>query len=205
MSDSFQPPIKGVVLAAGQSRRLGHPKQLLELDGRALIDRVVDRCLASRLDDVIVVVGHEAAAVRHALTGRDVFFVVNDHHEEGQSTSLIAGLNAAGDAGAIIVVLGDQPGIASAAIDRLIEARVNQGATVAMARYGAERGHPVLFGRELFAELRGITGDQGGREVIRRHHGEIVLIDGGADRVPADIDTLEDYARLVDRHTRSES
>jgi len=179
---------------------MGQPKQLLDFDGKPLIAHVVERCLAARLDDVLVVIGHEAASVSQALTNSDVFFVVNPHHEEGQSTSLIAGLDAAGDADAIVVVLGDQPGIDSAAIDRLIEARRAQGISLGMARYGAERGHPILFGRELFDELRNITGDQGGRHLVRRHQDEIVLVDGGADRVPEDIDTLEDYALLLERH-----
>jgi molybdenum cofactor cytidylyltransferase len=198
MATSPSPLIKGIVLAAGQSRRLGQPKQLLVLDGRSLISHVVECCLASRLDDVLVVVGHEAAAVRHALTGLDVFFVVNDRHEEGQSTSLIAGIAAAGGAGAVVVVLADQPGIDGAAIDRLIEARQG-GATLGMARYGERRGHPVLFGHEVFDELRCITGDQGGRDVLRRHGDDVVLVDGGSDQVPVDVDTAEDYAQLLER------
>jgi molybdenum cofactor cytidylyltransferase len=198
MATSPSPLIKGIVLAAGQSRRLGQPKQLLVLDGKSLISHVVECCLGSRLDDVLVVVGHEAAAVRHALTGLDVFFVVNDRHEEGQSTSLIAGIAAAGRAGAVVVVLADQPGIDGAAINRLIEAR-QAGATLGMARYGERRGHPVLFGHEVFDELRYITGDQGGRDVLRRHGDDVVLVDGGSDQVPVDVDTAEDYAQLLER------
>ena len=202
MADSRSRLIKGIVLAAGSSRRLGHPKQLLDLDGKLLIAHVVERCLASDLDDTIVVVGHEAGAVRHALTGMDVFFVFNSRYEEGQSTSLLAGLDAAGDADAIVVVLADQPGVEARAIDRLIETRNEQRAALAMTRYGERRGHPVLFGREYFGELRGVTGDQGGREVLRRHTGVVVLIDGGSPEPPLDVDTAEDYARLRERHQR---
>lgn len=204
MAGSPSPLIKGVVLAAGSSRRLGQSKQLLVLDGKPLIAHVVERCLSSGLDDAIVVVGYEAGAVRHALTGVDVFFVVNSRYEEGQSTSLLAGLESAGDADAIVVVLADQPGIEAGAIDRLIRARREQGSMLGMAGYGERRGHPVLFGREYFGELRGVTGDQGGREVLRRHPGDVVLVDGGLLEPPLDVDTAEDYARLLERH-QSES
>ncbi len=205
MTESGCPPcpaIKGIVLAAGMSTRMGRPKQLLEVAGKPLIVHVVERCLASRLDDVLVVVGHETAAVRHALTGLDVFFVINPDYADGQSTSLIAGLEAAAHGtDAIVVVLADQPGIDPGTIDRLIAVRRDHGATIAMAEYGTERSHPILFGNELFEELRGISGDKGARELIRHHHDDIVVVPGGSSVVPLDVDTEEAYARLLERQS----
>jgi molybdenum cofactor cytidylyltransferase len=180
------------------SSRLGRPKQLLDLHGKPLIVHVVERCLASRLDGVLVILGHEAGAIRQALSGLDVNIVMNPEYEAGQSTSLVAGLSAAGTrADAVVIVLGDQPGIEPSTIDQLIDARRTLGAPLAMAAYGGERGHPVLFGHELFDELREVTGDMGGREVVRRHLGDLVLVPAGADTVPIDVDTEEAYDRLL--------
>ncbi|MDQ3656596.1 MAG: NTP transferase domain-containing protein, partial [Chloroflexota bacterium] len=85
----------------------------------------------------------------------------------------------------------------------LIEARRVHGAPIAMASYGKDRGHPVLFGHELFSELHDITGDQGGREVIRRHGVEVVLVPSRSAHVPLDVDTEKSYIRLLDEYADS--
>lgn len=194
-------PIHGIVLAAGMSQRLGRPKQLLDLGGKPLVRRLVERCLASQLDAVWVVVGHEADAVRGALAGLDVRIAFNPDYESGQASSLVAGLAAASPgADAVVVALGDQPFIETGDIDGLIDARLLQRATIGMAAYGDDRGHPVLFGRERFAELRVITGDQGGREVIRRHRDDVVLVPSAASEAPLDVDTEEAFRNLLERY-----
>jgi molybdenum cofactor cytidylyltransferase len=193
--------IAGIILAAGTSTRLGRPKQLLDIDGKSLVTHVAERCLRSRLDRVIVVVGHAAEAVRAALHGLHVEVVTNPDYASGQASSLMAGLDAAGeDIDAVVMLLGDQPGIDSVAIDRLVAARRN-GALLGMAQYGDDRGHPVLLGRELFDELRQVRGDRGGRDVIRRHQGDLVLVDGGVPLVPGDVDTWADYERIQESWT----
>ncbi len=199
-------PVHGIVLAAGLSRRLGRPKQLLDVGGKPLIRHVVERCLASQLGAVWVVVGHEAEAVRDALDSLDVRFAFNPSFESGQASSLMAGLDAASnDADAVIVALGDQPFIEPQVIDGLIAARRYQGAVIAMASYGEDRGHPVLFGCDVFPELHDITGDQGGREVIRRYGDEVVVVPSQSARVPLDVDTEDAYALLLDQYANRNS
>lgn len=189
--------IVGIVLAAGMSRRLGRPKQLLMLNGTPLIAHVVDRALASTLDEVILITGAHGADVRAVIEGRKVLFVHNPDFEEGQGTSLAAGIIALdADVDAAVVMLGDQPGISPEVIDRAIKARRESGAPVVMARYGNQRGHPVLFGGELFPELRNLDADAGGREIVRDHQDLVVLVDGGADAPPPDVDTEEAWAEL---------
>lgn len=183
------------------SRRLGRPKQLLDVGGKPLVRHAVERCLDSNLDGVWVIVGHEADAVRDAMAGLDVRLAFNPDYVSGQASSLVAGLDAAADgADAVVVTLGDQPFIEPTVIDGLIDVRRIERALIAMAGYGVERGHPVLFGHELFAELHGITGDHGGREVIRRYRDEVVLVPGGSVHVPLDVDTEEAYALLLERY-----
>jgi len=190
--------IVGVILAAGMSTRLGRPKQLLEIDGKALVAHVTDAALMSALDAVIVVVGHRARAVEAALGARMVRFCLNARFAEGQSTSLVSALDAVPpETDAVVVLLSDQPTVQPTVIDRLLAKRRETDAVIAMAAYGGTTSHPVLFGRELFGELREIEGDQGARDVIRRHRAEVVSVDGGADAPPPDVDTEEAYAALL--------
>lgn len=189
--------ITGLVLAAGLSRRLGRPKQLLQLGDATVIEHVMRRVVASALDDVIVVTGSHDQALQEVLSDVPVRFVHNPRFAEGQGTSLAAGVSALDDTvDAVVVLLGDQPGIDPAVIDRVIVAHHEHDAQIVMARYGGERGHPVLFGRDLFPELAALEGDVGGREIVLRHKNALVLVDGGADAPPADIDTADAYERI---------
>jgi CTP:molybdopterin cytidylyltransferase MocA len=133
-----------------------------------------------------------------ALDDLRVRIVRNADYESGQASSLKAGVRTATElaADAVVVVLADQPGISSETIDRLIAARRDSGSWIGMATYGQERGHPVLFGHEVFAELEGISGDQGGKDVIKRHGQRVVLADGGREQVPMDVDTEADVLAL---------
>lgn len=195
-------PIAGVILAAGMSTRLGRPKQLLEVGGKPLIAHVADTALGSRLDEVIVVLGHQAGAVRNALGDRAVRVRVNPQYREGQSTSLIAALDSVGEStDAIVVLLSDQPTIATRVIDDLVDAWRATRAPIVASSYGGTTSHPLLFGRELFKEIRSIQGDRGARDVVRRHRDEVVTVDGGADQPPPDVDTEEAYELLRETWT----
>jgi molybdenum cofactor cytidylyltransferase len=191
--------IAGVVLAAGSSSRLGRPKQLLPVRGEPLLRHTVRRILASTLDEIIVVVGHEADAVRTAMAGLPVHVVGNPDYERGQSTSLLAGLAALSpDAEAVVFLLGDQPGVDPAVIDALIAAWRETGGPVVAPRYADGVGNPVLFARDVFPELTVLTGDTGARSVVRarRRAGDLHLVPV-PHPAPPDIDTEEDYAALL--------
>ena len=194
--------IAGIVLAAGMSRRLGRPKQLLELDGVPVIRHVVRRALESSLDEVIVVVGARGNDVRDALGGEPVRFVANEQYAEGQGTSLAAGVSALGpDTDAVVILLGDQPGIDPVVIDRVVAERKEGGATIVMTEYGDGRSHPVLFGNEHFLNLAALKGDEGGRSVIRRNASQVVTVRADRDAISADIDTEDDWRRLQESWT----
>lgn len=188
----------GIVLAAGLSRRLGRPKQLLMLDGRPVVRHVVEQAMASSLGEVIVVLGARAEAVRDALSGLPVRFVLNERYAEGQGTSIAAGVASLGpDVEAAVILLGDQPEVAIEAINAVVLAG-REGASIVMTAYDDGRGHPVLFGREHFRALTALSGDSGGREVIRHHSDQVVLVRMPGS-VPADIDTEADWAALRER------
>jgi molybdenum cofactor cytidylyltransferase len=191
--------IAGIVLAAGQSSRLGRPKQLLPVHGEPLIRHTLRQVLASSLDQVILVIGHEADEVRAAVADLPVACVFNPDAAVGQSTSLRAGLAALSpDVEAAVFILGDQPGVDPAVIDALVTAWRTSGAAVAAPRYEDRMGNPVLFDRRVFPELAALEGDTGARPVVRAHHDcgdlHVVPVPGHA---PPDVDTEADYAALI--------
>ena len=186
--------IVAIVLAAGASTRMGRQKLLLPMaDGRPLVRVAVEQVLAASIDDTVVVLGREAEAVARTLVGLPVRTVVNPRYAEGQSTSVRAGIDAlpAGTEAAVIA-LGDQPLPDPGVIRRLVAAFRTTRQPIVVPVYRDGRGNPVLFAATLFAELRAVTGDRGGREVIAQDPGRVaeVALDAA---MPADIDTPEDY------------
>ncbi len=181
-----------VVLAAGRARRFGSPKQLALLGGMPLIGHVVRRTLASCVAEVVVVLGHEAAAIQAALPDDERVRVVdNPHHGEGLSTSLIAGLDAV-DARVegVVVVLGDVPGIETRDIDAVADA-LTDGRQVVRLRYRDGPGHPVGFGRSYWPALRALSGDAGARSVLARVPVHEIVVPRPQ---PRDVDVPEDLA-----------
>lgn len=196
--------VAGLVLAAGASRRMGRPKQLLPLAGRPLLQHVLDAAAGSRLGEIVVVLGHEAEAVAAAVRLPARARVVrNPEYAEGQSTSLRRGLVAtAEDAVAVAVLLGDQPEITSDVIDAVVAAFEEGGARAARpvwrdAEGRARPGHPVVLGRELWPTLMELDGDRGARELFAGQPQwlrEVAM----AGVPPADVDDDEDYRRARD-------
>lgn len=192
--------IAAVVLAAGSSSRLGRPKQLLLWRGRPLLQHVVDVAVATEVDEIVVVLGHEAERVEAALEPRaGVRTVVNPDHAAGQSTSLRVGLEAAGpEASAAVVLLGDQPEVTRDAVRAVLEAYRDGGGPVVRATYSGRPGHPVLLDRSVWDEVTAVTGDRGARDAIRDNPGWVTDVELGGSP-PEDVDTEEDYARLLER------
>jgi molybdenum cofactor cytidylyltransferase len=189
--------VAGVVLAAGQSRRLGRPKQLLQLGGRPILDIVLQNASESLLASVHLVLGSEAERISAAVGDHGQQVVINPEYAQGQSTSLRSGIAALDKeiAGAL-VLLGDQPQVTPAVINRLIAAFAESRAEIVQPVYGGTPGNPVLFRRSVFPELRAITGDRGARDVIQQKRDAVHRIPFPDLSVPLDVDTVEDYARL---------
>jgi molybdenum cofactor cytidylyltransferase len=189
--------VGAILLAAGTSSRLGEPKQLLEFRGRPLVRHVAEQALASRLAGLTVVVGNRAGEVRAALHGLNVHVVENSLFQQGQSTSLRAGLVAfpRGLAAALILLV-DQPFVDSALIDRLVGLYEESGALIVAPQYAGRRGNPVLFDHALMPELLTVVGDTGAREIIQRHRDRLVSLELPDDRAFLDIDTWDDYRRI---------
>ncbi|MFL5224827.1 MAG: NTP transferase domain-containing protein [Microvirga sp.] len=195
-SDAHPASVAAVILAAGQSRRMGGPNKLLAtIGGVPLVRRTVEAATKSRASSVIVVTGHQAELVSAALAGTDVEIVRNPDYAEGLSTSLRRGISAipASAAGAV-VCLADMPGVTSAVIDRLIaEFRPEEGARIVVPTAHGKRGNPVLWSRAFFAALQDIQGDVGARHLIGENPEAVVEIEIGA-AAALDLDTPEAMA-----------
>jgi molybdenum cofactor cytidylyltransferase len=199
-----RPRIAGIILAAGRSKRLGRPKQLLDICGKSTIHRVVEAALASELDSVIVVLGNAAAEIERELAGPDIRTVLNPDFASGQSTSMRAGLAALpGEIDAAMFLLGDQPAMSPGIIDTILRIYWDSRAATVQARYRGATGHPVLFDRSMFDALNDVTGDQGARQVIARRPDLIRFVDMNQD-APLDIDTEADYERVLIQFAKSQ-
>jgi molybdenum cofactor cytidylyltransferase len=197
------PRVAAVVLAAGQSRRMGTENKLLaEVDGKPMVAHAVEQALASQAEPVIVVTGHERARVEAALAGFAVQRVHNPDYAAGLSTSLHRGLAVVPDAAeGVVVCLGDMPRVEAAAIDRLIAAfNPLEGRAICVPTWGGKRGNPVLFARRFLAEMQEIAGDVGARHLIGEYPEmvcEVAMDETGSGRgVLVDVDTPEALAAL---------
>jgi len=185
--------VHGVVLAAGTSSRYGGANKLLaSVDGEPLVRRATRPLVASTLEAVIVVVGHDAERTRRAISGLGVDVVTNGAYERGQSTTLAAGIEAAArGADAAVIGLGDMPDVAAATVDRLVAAYAAGAGTALAAACDGRRGNPVLFDAAFFGPLRNVEGDIGGREVFLESD-DAALIETGDPGVLRDVDRPED-------------
>lgn len=189
--------VAGVILAAGASRRLGRPKQLLPLAGQPALAHAVAAARRTRLDPLLIILGHAASEIRRQVDLMDLTVIENPDYAEGLSTSVRLALRYLPDeVEAVVFLLGDQPLVEPAVVEQLIAAFCERRAPIVQPRYAEGRGNPVLIARALFPELERLTGDTGARPLLERHASEVYLVDVRAHRRPADLDTWEDYERL---------
>lgn len=190
------PDVAAIVLAAGRGTRFGPgPKLLAPLAGRPLVVHVADAALASGARPVVVVLGHHAAAVREALSGRDLRFVDNPDYAQGLSTSVKAGWAALpAGAEAALVLLGDMPLVTARLIEGCIAAWRAAGRPAALVpTHGGRRGNPVLLSRALAPAIAALSGDAGAGPALRGR-ADVVEWPAGTPAILADIDTTEALA-----------
>lgn len=189
--------ISGIILAAGESRRMGRPKLLLPWGKTTILEKVVDNYLKANISELVVVVGANQESIREILISKPVVIVENAQYLEGMGTSIGKGVHAAADqAEGYLVGLGDQPLITSEIIDALITVFLEEHPGIALCSYRKQQGHPVIFARKFRQALCELKGDMGGRTIISQHGAEVKYVDIGSEAILVDIDTPDDYRKL---------
>lgn len=188
--------LEGVLLAAGESRRMGYPKALLKFEGETFVAHLAHRMLAV-VPRLIVVVGAYAEAVRAAIPADSrIRVVANPDYRAGQLSSLKCALAAVQpQTAAIMLHLTDHPLVTVRTFERLSEEFAQLARPIVIARYAGKRGHPVLFARAVFAELLAAPLDRGARVVVDRDPARVAYVEVPDSGVIADLDTPADLAR----------
>jgi molybdenum cofactor cytidylyltransferase len=189
-------PIEAILLAAGESRRMGYPKPLLKLGLRTFIE-ILAASMLQNVERLIVVVGAHADAVRGAIPAdRRILVVENPDFLKGQLSSIKAALPRVQPAAAgALIHLVDHPMVRPETFTAVVECYRRVGKPITIARYQGRRGHPVLFARELFAELAATPEDQGARAVVATDPSRVTYVDVNDPGVLTDLDTPEDLER----------
>ncbi len=197
------PTIAAVVMAAGRSRRMAPHNKLLVGDkvGKPMIARVVDNVLSSNARPILVVTGHQAEQVEHALGGRPVRYVHAADYAEGLSASLKAGIAAVPpECAAAVVCLGDMPLVTGRMIDRLLSMYdPEEGRLIVLPTFRGKQGNPMLWDKRFFPEILQITGDSGARFLVGKHAEFVCEVEMADDAVLRDFDTTDSLATLPPR------
>ena len=192
----------GMILAAGASTRMGRPKALLPIGADTFVVRLARSFVAAGVDDLVVVTGPERDAIDSTLAdaGIPARVVENPRREDGQLSSLHVGLALADKPGVVAVVVGlvDVPLVLARTIGAVVEAYRRTHSPIVRPVSHGRHGHPVLFARAVFDELRHADPALGAKAVVRAHAQDLVNVPVDDDGACADIDTPADYARLID-------
>jgi molybdenum cofactor cytidylyltransferase len=198
---SVSEPIAGIILAAGQSKRFGQPKQLLDWKGEPFVRVVAKTALAAGLSPVVVVTGSNAEQVELTINDLDVTILTNEEWKSGQGNSINAGIKWLSQSspntavGGAIFLLADQPQLTGSVIRALVETHAEGLSPIVAPMVLDQRANPVLFDRVTFPDLLSLEGDIGGRAIFHKHHVE--YLPWHDDRLLLDVDTPEMYQRLI--------
>ena len=188
--------ISAILLAAGESKRMGELKQLLPFGTSTIVENCIANLLASNIDELIVVLGHRSSEIEAKLQGLPLKTVINQSYREGMTRSIQTGLASVNpQTRAVLLALVDQPRIPSSIINRVIDAYKQSGAIIVKPRYQGKSGHPVIIDMACRAEIESLDPSVGLNQITRAHAANTLFIDLDSPAVIDDIDTPEDYKR----------
>ena len=184
-----------IILAAGASRRLGHAKQLLNMEGMPLLSYMITQAIKTKARRVFVVLGASAEAIRSTVVNDQVEWVENSNWKEGMSSSIRSGINHLikhhPEVEATVLMMCDQPFVTTGLINQIIEKQMQSGKDIVTCSYGGVVGPPTLFTFKFFPELLKLKGDAGAKKIIERSPDQVATVD--FPRGEIDIDTESDY------------
>lgn len=186
--------IWAMILAAGESKRMGKPKLLLHFRGKTIIETILGQVIQSRVEKILVVLGSNREKIERKIKNLPLKITVNPDFREGMLSSVQLGFQALPkNARAVLVILGDQPAISSAIIDEVIDAYKRTGKGIVLPVYKKERGHPVIIDMKYRGEVGKLSPDVGLRGVVYSHPEDILEVEVDTPSILKDIDDMEDY------------
>lgn len=188
--------IWALILAAGESKRMGKPKLLLPFGDKTIIETVIGNIVKSKADKVLVVLGSSRKKIEKKIRDYSVKIVVNPHYVRGMLSSVQQGFHALPqDTQAVLVVLGDQPAVSSDIINEIIEAFQRTGKGIVVPVYKGNRGHPVLFDMKYRHEVERLSPEVGLRGIVYNHPEDVLEVQVETPGILQDIDNAGDYRR----------
>lgn len=192
----------GIILAAGSGSRMKKTKQLLPFGKTNILGQVIQNACQSKLDEIIVVLGHKADKIQQNIDFSNTRIVLNRKYQMGQSTSLIKGLKTiSADCDGAIFLLGDQPLITSDIINYLVTSFETSNSSIVIPYFNGKRGNPVIVAKSLFHRLKSISGDTGPRILFEEFKNSILKVPVPDNSILVDVDTKEDYEQLISKST----
>jgi molybdenum cofactor cytidylyltransferase len=197
--------IAGLILAAGESSRMGTDKATLTYRGRTFLELIVRTLRETKLARIMVVLGHHAQEIQQQIKIEGAEVVTNPDYRSGQTSSLQAGLRSliADDLEAVLLCLVDHPAVSAETVRRLVATFRHSGAPVVIPTYQGRRGHPVLIGRKVFEDLLGMASDAGADSVVRKYRPVTQFVEVEDEGVVIDVDDAESYRRLTSSEASS--
>ena len=188
--------IDAIVLAAGESKRMGKPKPLLRFSDRTFLEQIVSVLRLSDADRITVVLGAEAETIERSVDLSGTNVVINEDYAKGQLSSLIAAIEQTPqDTDAILVCLVDAPFITKEVVNSIINKFRETDSPIIVPVFNEERGHPTLFSKSLFDELLSAPEDQGARAVIYSNKERVLEVETSENGILIGIDTPDEYRR----------
>lgn len=187
-----------IILAAGDSSRLGRRKQVLVYQGKTLLQHVADESVNAHLDPIIIVTGAYSEDLSQSLSYSEIQFVNNSQWQQGIASSIVAGMNKiieSGEVRNVIIAVCDQPFISALIFQQLIDERIQTGKGIVACAYADTIGTPVLFSQNYFEPLSQVKGDEGAKKLLRLYRDDVAVIQFPKGEI--DIDTVQDYEILV--------
>ena len=194
--DTMKQQLEGIILAAGESRRMGYPKPLLEIGSRTFIEQIAETMLAV-VPRLVIVIGAHRERVRAAIpSDKRIAIAENPNYSRGQLSSLKVGLGVVQpDSAGALVHLGDHPMVRAETFRAVVDSYNRTGKAIVIARHDGRRGHPVIFDRALFGELMSAPEEEGARYVVNADASRVTYVDLDDPGINLDLDTPSDLAR----------
>ena len=186
-----------IILAAGNSSRMGEPKQLMKFKSKTFLQHIVEEAKEANLNPVICVTGYQSDQISKGIIGMNVTIVYNEQWSEGMGTGISAGIKQLllSDVDSVILAVSDQPYVSSDLFAKMLTLKDQSGKRIVASSYAGTLGTPVLFDKEYFNQLKSLDGNQGAKNIVKLNMPDVCPVEFEKGRI--DIDTKEDYENLI--------